>query len=87
MTQSPSTTQANHVAGGGNISFKFPPDYWKELGKIYNKDDSDRAEPVLGRFGRLQRLNITHLFNTLVGIKADIKYNESTTQEQMSLLR
>jgi hypothetical protein len=63
---------------------QFPPDYWDHL--VQNTYDQE-ADPVLGEFDRLQRLNLTHLLNKIVNIKATLKHNETTTQVQMDLLR
>ena len=85
--QNPSIRQTKDGDARANIILDFPVEYWKELGKTYSRERNADSEPILGQFGRLQRLNITHLLNTLASIKAAIKCNESTTPEQMSLLR
>jgi hypothetical protein len=57
--------------------------YWEALVNCgYDKQDN----PFVARFGRLSRLNITYLFNELIKIKADIRINGDTNQEQMDLL-
>jgi hypothetical protein len=59
-------------------------DYWKALVQ-YAKDEKE--EPAFGQFKTLQAMNITHLFNEIARIKADIEYNQTTSFEKMSLLR
>lgn len=57
--------------------------YWEALVDCgYDRQD----DPFVARFGRLSRLNIAHLFNELVKIKADIRSNGETNQEQMDRL-
>jgi len=59
-------------------------EYWQNLVQsTYDQKD----EPLLGEFGRLQRLNITHLLNEIVRIKAAVRYNNTTSQEQIDRLR
>jgi hypothetical protein len=59
-------------------------EYWKDL--IRSTYDQ-KEDPILGEFDRLQRLNITHLLNEIVRIKASIRHNQTTSQEQIDRLR
>jgi hypothetical protein len=62
----------------------WPSDYWRNLVQFVN---DERGEPALGEFSKLQVLNITHLLNQIVRIKADVQHNQSTSPEQMDLLQ
>jgi hypothetical protein len=59
------------------------PEYWERLVKCsYQK----QAEPIFSEFGRLQRLNLTYLFNQIARIKASIRGNNTTSKEEMDQL-
>ncbi len=60
------------------------PGYWKALVQ-YAEDEN--GEPPFGEFEKLQALNITHLLNDIVRIKAAIRKNQTTTAVQMSSLQ
>ncbi|KAI2472674.1 hypothetical protein F4781DRAFT_318043 [Annulohypoxylon bovei var. microspora] len=60
-----------------------PVSYWKDLVDCgYDSQDG----PFVGRFGRLSRLNIAYLFNELIKMKAKIRNDGETSQEQMNQL-
>ncbi|KAI1485154.1 hypothetical protein F5X96DRAFT_674917 [Biscogniauxia mediterranea] len=60
-----------------------PDSYWRAI--VDCGYDSQHG-PFVARFGRLSRLNIAYLFNELIRIKADIRKNGETSQEQMGQL-
>ncbi|EXJ75191.1 uncharacterized protein A1O5_01887 [Cladophialophora psammophila CBS 110553] len=61
-------------------------DYWRKLGE-HTKLEQDEIEPALGEFKKLHAMNLTHLLNQLVLIKANIEKNGTTSKKQMTLLR
>ncbi len=65
-------------------SVALSDDYWKDLVQ-YIQDD--RPEPTLGEFKGLQIMNIAHLMNEVVRIKANIRHNKTTSAEEAILLR
>ncbi|KAK4205771.1 hypothetical protein QBC40DRAFT_312099 [Triangularia verruculosa] len=83
------------MASENITEFPIPPDYWERLvANAYEHDNradlnilKEYDHPALGDFNRLHRLNLTHLFNNLVRIKAEIKHQKTTSSKQMELLR
>ncbi len=73
--------QADEKRGHG---INRPADYWEALVR-YTGDE--QGEPVIGEFASLQKMNITHLLNEIVRIKADIQSSQTTSCEQMNILR
>lgn len=57
--------------------------YWKSL---VDCGYGNQERPFVARLGRLSRLNITHLLNELMKIKADIRHRGTTDQPQMERL-
>ncbi|KAI0595957.1 hypothetical protein F4775DRAFT_566736 [Biscogniauxia sp. FL1348] len=57
--------------------------YWRAL---FDCGYDSRDDPFVARFGRLSRLHIAYLFNELIKIKADIRSNGKSSQEQMDRL-
>jgi hypothetical protein len=66
------------------VATELPANYWQSLVQ-YTEDE--RGEPALGEFARLQAMNITHLLNEVVRIKANIEYSKTTSLPEMNLLR
>ncbi|GAB1319912.1 hypothetical protein MFIFM68171_10122 [Madurella fahalii] len=95
MADNDALPKATAIAENGIEEVQFSPDYWKRL--VTNAYEYDRRadpkvlkefdHPALGEFNRLQRLNLTHLLNKIVSIKAAIRHNKTTSLEQMELLQ
>jgi hypothetical protein len=86
MTEAQQQEPADPVGldGDGMATISLPAKYWQALVQYAT---SERGEPPIGAFPRLQRLNITHLLNEIVRIEGDITHNQTTSLEQMNLLR
>src|SRR6266487_1292639 len=54
--------------------------YWQSLVQYV---EDERGEPALGEFAKLQAMNLTHLLNKIVRIKANIEHSRTTSLEQM----
>jgi hypothetical protein len=77
------TNIADNERGNQGRGGKHGLAYWKALVQYARIDD---GEPVLGEFRKLRGMNITHLLNEIVRVKAEIKRTSTTSLEQMEEL-
>ncbi|KIW28267.1 hypothetical protein, variant [Cladophialophora immunda] len=64
----------------------FGPEYWRQLGEHTTLEQAE-VEHALGEFKKLHTMNLTHLLNQLVLIKANVEKNGTTNKKQMTVLR
>jgi hypothetical protein len=81
-------TRSRLADGDGTVAAtEFTPEYWRSLVAYAGDLSQDKEEPPLGEFGKLQAMNITHLMNEIVRIKGNVGSSETTSFEEMNLLR